>query len=145
MGEQENEQPRKEKVVVFFENQEREELWKVHISKSDTKCWWCRGEIKKGQECFWPTLHGSMHIDCCKFKESLRPTWWIAERLKISSGQFLRLAKQFHFPPNDSYTNHYKNEVPLWNPALIEKMKDTIGVIDAQARRRRIDAKKGVK
>jgi hypothetical protein len=130
-------------MIVFYENRESEEMWSVHISKSNTKCWWCLGEIKKGQECFWPTKHGSMHVDCAKFKESLRPSWWIAERLKISSGQFLRLAKQFGIMPNNSYTNRFDSNVPLWDPALVEKMKDKIGVIDAQARRRRIDKKKG--
>lgn len=128
-------EPRRETMITFFNNQEQEEHWPVHISKADHTCCWCNKPILKGEECFWPVANnGMIHIECAKFKASLRPTWWIAEKLGITSNQFKRLIKNLNFMPGDYYENHYKRYVPLWDQAIIDKMKDTIGVIGARSR-----------
>ncbi len=138
-----NESPRKETIVVFFENKEQEQHWDVHVSKSEKLCAWCRKEVHKGDECF-RVKDGLMHIACLKFRESLRPAWWMAEKLGISTDQFKRLVKSWDLRSDNSYINRFNSAVQLWDPAIVERMKDTIGVIDARARLAKRQAKKAV-
>ncbi len=130
---EETNQPRKEKIVTFFQNKEKEELWSVHISRSDRTCPWCHKDVHKGDECF-RVMDGLMHIECVQFRESLRPAWWLAEKLGITTGQFLRLMKNELRRPERTYVNHFKRPVGLWDPGLVEQMKDSAGVINARAK-----------
>lgn len=79
-----------------------------------------------------------MHIDCAKFRESLRPAWWLAERLNISSAQFLHIVRKNGILHDNFYFTHFKTTVYLWNPNLVEQMKDTPDVVKARAKRRKV-------
>ena len=130
-------QPRKEVIVTFFQNQEKPQNWEGHICKRDNSCCWCHKEILKGAECF-RVMDGLMHIDCAKFRESLRPAWWLAERLGISSDQFLRIARKNNILYDNYYITHFKSAVYLWNPQLVEQLQENPDVIKARAKRKKV-------
>jgi hypothetical protein len=132
-----NSQPRKEVIITFFNNQEKPQNWDVHICKRDNSCVWCHKEILKGAECF-RVMDGLIHIDCAKFRESLRPAWWLAERLSISSAQFLHIVRKNGILYDNFYFTHFKTTVYLWNPNLVEQLKDTPDVVKAREKRRKV-------
>jgi|GEM_PF-6144642 len=135
-------EPKKERILAMFQNEEKEVLWDVHICKADNKCVWCHKELPKGSECF-RVKNGLMHIECLKFREGLRPAWWMAERLGISSSQFLRIATQASLKHDNCYTTRFKTFVYLWDPGLVERLKDAPEVVQARVRRDQRKRKEG--
>lgn len=66
--------------------------------------------------------------------EEFQPSWWIARELGISTNAFLRLMKRSsHFKPV-GYSDVFNKRGALWDPRIVEKLKQTIGVMDARAR-----------
>lgn len=66
--------------------------------------------------------------------EEMRPSWWMARELGISTNAFLRLAKKSVVFKPAGYSDPFNRRGALWDPRIVEKMKNTIGVMDARAR-----------
>lgn len=64
----------------------------------------------------------------------LQPSWWIARELGISTNAFLRLMKKSNLFKPIGYADAFNKRGALWDPRIVEKLKQTIGVMDAQAR-----------
>jgi hypothetical protein len=65
--------------------------------------------------------------------EEMRPSWWIARELGISTNAFLRLMKKFDRRPV-GYCDPFNLRGALWDPGQVEKLRETIEVKEARAR-----------
>lgn len=66
--------------------------------------------------------------------EEMRPSWWIARELGISTNAFLRLMKNSGVFKPAGFSDVYNRRGALWDPRIVGKLKQTIGVMDARAR-----------